>query len=234
MLKKNINNWLKRYESNQLIESKTVLLICAGNLPMVGLHDILCCYLMGCKVQIKLSKDDALLIPALLNVLSFFDSEIKHNFQIVTQKPTGYDIVIATGNNNSNRYFEHYFGNCPHLFRKNRTSIAVINEGVTKQQLQNLSKDIFHYYGLGCRSVTKLYLPIGFNKDRLFKAFYDYKEVINHNKYMNNYEYNKAIFLLQKIEFLDNGFLILKEDTNLFSPIGVLHYEYYIDLEKLN
>ena len=231
LTEKNILKWLSRY--NFVKKNKNVLIICAGNLPLVGFHDILCCLLLGFNVQIKLSRKDDVLIPSIIKILYFFDESIQKQIHVITDKPYGYDYVIATGSDNSNRYFEYYFGQKPHIFRKNRTSIAVINEEVEDKELLKLSHDILQYFGLGCRSVTKLYLPKGFSIEKLFKNLYIYKNLINHNKYMNNYAYNRSINLLEENQFYDNGFLILKEDENLFSPVSVVNYEYYSEIKDL-
>jgi hypothetical protein len=228
----NIEKWVSKYEISKTID-KNVLIICAGNLPLVGLHDVICCVLLNLNTQVKLSKNDDILIPAILNILYLFDSEIKNKVKICDEKPHNYNSVIATGSNNSNRYFEYYFGKIPHIFRKNRTSIAVIDSKVSDKELNNLSHDILQYYGLGCRSVTKLYLPENFSIDRIYNCVFNYKDLANHNKYMNNYDYNRSIFLLGKKLFFDNGFLILKEDKSLFSPISVVNFEYYSSLETL-
>ena len=228
----NIEKWINKYDIPNKID-KNVLIICAGNLPLVGLHDIICCVLFNLNTQVKLSKNDNILIPAILNILYLFDSELRVRIKICDEKPDNYNSVIATGSNNSNRYFEYYFGKFPHIFRRNRTSIAVIHSEITDHELKSLSHDMLQYYGLGCRSVTKLYLPENFSIDRIYNSVYDYKDLINHNKYMNNYDYNRSIFLLGKKLFFDNGFLILKEDKSLFSPISVVNFEYYSSLEIL-
>lgn len=229
----NLDKWLDNYSGLNSKYNKTVLIICAGNLPMVGWHDILCCFISGYSVKVKLSSDDDILIPAIVSLLQLFYPEIKNRVHFLKSKPENYDLVIATGSNNSNRYFNYYFGDLPHIFRNNRTSIAVLDHSTTKTELENLADDIFQYYGLGCRSVTKLYLPEGYDIDKLFKSVFKYKNVINHNKYMNNYDYNRSIYLLQSIKFLDNGFLILKECEDLFSPVSVVNYEFYKDLDNL-
>ena len=229
----NIDVWLSKYKIPTNI-NKNVLVICAGNLPLVGLHDVLCCIVLGLNVQVKLSKKDDVLLPLIIKLLSLFDENIKKQVVVLKEKPKDFDLVIATGSDNSNRYFDYYFGEYPHIFRKNRTSVAVIDDHVTDNQLLNLSHDILQYYGLGCRSVTKLYLPKKFDIDKLFKNFFHYKDLINHNKYMNNYDYNRSIFLLEKKLFFDNGFLILKEDKSLFSPISVVNFEYYSSMETLD
>ena len=228
----NIDKWMSKYDVPSSI-NKNVLIICAGNLPLVGFHDIVCCILLNINTQVKLSKNDNVLIPAILNVLYLFDSELQDRIKICNEKPDNYNYVIATGSNNSNRYFEYYFGKFPHIFRKNRTSIAVVHSEISNGQLKSLSHDMLQYYGLGCRSVTKLYLPEKFSLDRIYNSVFNYKDLINHNKYMNNYDYNRSIFLMGKKLFFDNGFLILKEDKSLFSPISVVNFEYYSSMETL-
>ena len=228
----NIDKWMSKYDVPSSI-NKNVLIICAGNLPLVGFHDIVCCILLNINTQVKLSKNDNVLIPAILNVLYLFDSELQDRIKICNEKPDNYNYVIATGSNISNRYFEYYFGKFPHIFRRNRTSIAVVHSEISDDQLKSLSHDMLQYYGLGCRSVTKLYLPEKFSLDRIYNSVFNYKDLINHNKYMNNYDYNRSIFLMGKKLFFDNGFLILKEDKSLFSPISVVNFEYYSSMETL-
>tara|TARA_B100001287_G_scaffold226189_1_gene195889 strand:+ start:16529 stop:17590 length:1062 start_codon:yes stop_codon:yes gene_type:complete len=229
-----LNSWLDKYNYLKFSPPKTVLVICAGNLPLVGWHDILCCIILKYNVKVKLSSGDKVLIPAILDLMSLLYPDINKQVEILETKPTDYDCVIATGSDNTNRYFDYYFGHVPNLLRKNRTSIAVIGEKISKDDLQLLACDVFNYFGLGCRSVTKLYIPKNFNIDQLFNAFFQFKDLVNHNKYMNNYDYNRSIFLLQSQEFLENGFVILKEDKRLFSPLSVLNYEFYDDISSLN
>ncbi len=230
----NLNSWLSCYPVPNKSSSKSVLLILAGNLPMVGWHDFICCFLMGFNVKIKLSHNDDVIIPFMIKLLSLFSVDLMKQVEIVEGKADKYDMVIATGTNNTNRYFEYYFGKKPHLFRKNRTSIAVIDENTTDSELDELSKDVFNYFGLGCRSVTKLYIKKGYDINKIFKSFYGANEVMNHVKYMNNYDYNKSIYLLENISFLDNGFMILREDEKLHSPVSVVNYEYYENIMELN
>jgi hypothetical protein len=135
--------------------------------------------------------------------------------------------VIATGSNNTSRYFEQYFGHLPHIIRKSRTSVAILSGNESDEELNALGRDIFDYFGLGCRNVSKVYLPEGYDMNRLFNALYPYHEIVNHHKYANNYDYNKAVWLLNAEKLLDNGFMLLKEDTSLASPTGSLYYEYY-------
>ena len=229
-----LNDWLNKYSFDYDSSNKTVAIICAGNIPMVGFHDVLCGYLSGHSLMIKLSSDDSLLIPAIVELMSNYDNNILDQISFVTTKLKGFDAVIATGSNNTSRYFNDYFGKYPNIIRQSRTSVAVLNGNETENDLMELAKDVFSYYGLGCRNVTKLFLPKGFDLDKIFKGFFHMKEIVNNNKYANNYDYYKAIFLLEKFEIIENGFIVLKEDKSLFSPIGTLYYEYYNELEQVN
>lgn len=224
-------NWVKDYPFNS---SKKVAVIAAGNIPMVGFHDVLSVLLSGHYLMLKCSSDDNRMIPYVLNLLIKLNPELENKFEIVQNKLEGFDAVIATGSNNTSKYFESYFSKYPHVIRKNRTSVAVISDDVKDEELKLLGKDIFQYFGLGCRNVSKIYIPKGFDLDRFFQAIYDYNEIINHNKYANNYDYQKAIHLMNRDEILDNGFLLLKEDDKLHSPLGMLYYERYENLEELN
>jgi hypothetical protein len=178
---------------------------------------------------VKLSSDDHLLMPALLKILARFDESIEAQIVYATGLMKDMEAVIATGSNNTSRYFEQYFGHLPHIIRKSRSSIAILTGGESEEELKSLGRDVFAYFGLGCRNVSKVYLPAGFDMDRLFKALYDYNAIINHHKYANNYDYNKAVWLLNNEKLLDNGFLLLKEDASIASPTGSLYYEFYAD-----
>lgn len=228
--KEKLENWLNFYDFSTL-KPKNIGLILAGNIPMVGLHDVLCVLFSSHKALIKLSSKDTILIPFLLNFWKDIDETV--DFEYV-EKLENYDAVIATGSNNSALYFESYFKNVPHIIRKNRTSVAVLSGNETNAQLQGLAEDIFTYFGLGCRNVTQLFLPENYDINTLFKAFFPYKEIINHHKYANNYDYHKAIFLLNKDMFWDNNFAMLKESDALFSPISVINYKFYQSIEDVN
>ncbi len=228
-----INNWLSNYNIPEQESNKTTAIIMAGNIPLVGFHDLLCVYLSGQQALIKLSTDDDKLIPALLKVWTCFDVNIPNRIKITQGKLENFDAVLATGSNNSARYFESYFGKYPHIIRKNRTSVALLNGTETDEELKALADDIFAYYGLGCRNVTKLYLPQGFDLDRIFKGLFHYQNVTDNKKYGNNYDYHKAIFLLERYDLLENGFILLKQDESLLSPIGTLYYEYYNDKSEI-
>ena len=230
----NLSIWLNKYSIDNNSDAKKVAIICAGNIPMVGFHDIICGYISGHSLLIKLSSDDAVLIPAVIELMSKFDDNIINQISFVSTKLKDFNAVIATGSNNTSRYFNDYFSKYPNIIRKSRTSVAVLNGEENDEQLVELAKDVFTYYGLGCRNVTKLFLPAGYDLNKLFKAFFFMQDVINNNKYANNYDYHKAIFLLDKFEIIENGFLILKEDKEIFSPIGTLYYEFYNQTEEVN
>lgn len=222
-----LNDWVNSYKVKDELNQKTIALIMAGNVPMVGFHDLLCVLISGNKALIKLSSDDNVLLPKVIDVLCTLQPEFNSHVEIASGKLENFDAVIATGSNNSARYFESYFGKYPSIIRKNRTSVAILNGTESEEDLEKLADDVFMFYGLGCRNVSKLYLPENFDKDRLFKAFFKYKHVIDNKKYANNYDYNKAIYLMNKIPILENGFLILKEDKGLNSPLSVLFFESY-------
>jgi hypothetical protein len=228
-----LEEWLNRYEWSNEGGPRKVGVICAGNLPLVGLHDVLSVLLTGHIAFIKLSSDDNLLMPALLNVLFRLDESIEEQVVFAEGLMKDMQAVIATGSNNTSRYFEQYFGHLPHIIRKSRTSVAILSGEETDEELKALGRDIFAYFGLGCRNVSKIYLPEGFDIDRLYRALYEYNAVINHHKYANNYDYNKAVFLMSNFKLLDNGFLTIKEDTSHASPISSVFYEYYTSIDQL-
>lgn len=225
-----LSTWLAPYPAGD--SKKTVGLVLAGNLPLVGFHDILCCAIMGFNIRIKASSDDAgltqLVIDQLIQIEPFFAEKIT-----LVDKLTDFDLIIATGSNNSARYFEYYFGQKPHIIRKNRNSVAVLTADESTEELIGLGNDIFNYFGLGCRSVSKLYLPKDYPVATFFEAIEQFSPIRNHFKYNNNYDYNKSIYLINKEKHYDNGFLLLKEDTNLSSPLAVVFYEEYTDIKEL-
>jgi len=230
LTEENLTNWLKNYSFSG--NPKNVGIIMAGNIPLVGFHDLISILLSGHNAFVKTSSKDDVLMNFVINYLQDFDEDLKNSIQ-KTERLQNHDAVIATGSNNTARYFEYYFKNVPHIIRKNRTSVAVLSGKESTDDLKNLAEDIFRYFGLGCRNVTKLYLLQGFNTDLLFEAFYDWNPIINHTKYSNNYDYNRAIYLMEQQPFLDNNFVILKESKDLHSPIGVVHYEFYENLGEV-
>lgn len=225
----NIKNWLANYKISH--HSKRVGLILAGNIPLVGFHDVICVILSNHIPIIKLSSKDKLILPFLLNKWGEF-SEWNLEYQMV-EKLTEYDAVIATGSNNTARYLEYYFKDSLSIIRKNRTSVAVLKGDETNEELQLLAEDIFRYFGLGCRNVTRFFIPKDFELSRLFENFIHFKDIINHHKYANNYDYNRAIYLLNQETFWDNNFVMLKEDEGLFSPLSVLNFSRYESIEQV-
>ncbi len=229
---KNLKGWLSPYNISG-DRDQTVALILAGNIPLVGFHDLLAVVLSGHKALIKLSSNDDILLPALVEILDDMVQGMKDLIRFEEERLSDFDKVIATGSNNTARYFEYYFSSKPNIIRKNRNSVALLTGNETRESLEALGQDVFQYYGLGCRSVSKIFVPQGYSFDVLFNAFEPYKNLIEERKYHNNYDYNKAIYLMSAFPFLDNGFLLLKEDPGYASPIGTLFYEYYQDLETV-
>ena len=228
-----LQHWISNYKLSEN-KSKSVALIMAGNIPLVGFHDFIAVFLSGNKAMIKLSSNDDKLLPALVNIMSLFNPEMNKWVEFAQSKLSNFDAVIATGSDNSSTYFQSYFGKYPHIIRKNRKSVAVLKGDETKEEIAELAKDIFTYYGLGCRNVSLVWIPEDFNLDRLFEAFYDYHDIINHNKYANNYDYNKAVYLMNLEEILDNGFLLVKEAKDLNSPLGMLHVARYTNSSQVH
>jgi hypothetical protein len=213
---------------------KTVAVIMAGNIPAVGFHDFICVLLSGNKILIKPSSDDKILITFLAEFLMELEPLFKESILFTDGRLVNFDAVIATGSNNSALYFEKYFGKYPHIIRKNRTSVAVLTGKETTEELNLLGNDIFDYYGLGCRNVSKLYVPKGYNFNKFYESIFSFSEIIQNKKYANNHEYNRAIYLLNQEIFLDNNFLILRETNSLHSPIAVLFYEQYENLTEVS
>ncbi|HTM99163.1 MAG TPA: acyl-CoA reductase [Pedobacter sp.] len=214
---------------------KKVGLILAGNIPLVGLHDVICVLATGNIALIKMSSSDDKLIPTVLKQLIALEPSLTDRIQYV-ERLQNFDAIIATGSNNSSRYFDYYFGKVPNIIRKNRNSIAVLSGNETKTEIEDLGHDIFDYFGLGCRNVSKIYIPKGYDMKNFFEPLEKYQPIINHFKYNNNYDYNKSIYLVNAVKHFDNGFLLVKEDTSFTSPLAVLFYEEYNsinDLEKL-
>lgn len=232
LTEENLNQWLSNYDLNTE-EPKTVAVIAAGNIPLVGLHDALSVLISGHKLQLKLSSNDQLLLPFLLNLLTDLEPEWKAYIDIVKGTVKDYDAVIATGSDNTARYFEHYFKGKPHIIRKNRNSVGVLSGEESQEELEGLADDIFRYYGLGCRSVSKLYVPEGYVFDKIFKAVFPWKRLLEHKKYENNYDYNKAVFLMSQFDFLENGFFMIMKDQRMASPIASVFYETYSDVNEL-
>jgi hypothetical protein len=213
-------------------EDKIIGLVTAGNIPLVGFHDFLCIFLAGYKMMVKASSKDEVLITHLVKKLSEWDARIASRISF-TPMLKGADAYIATGSNNSGRYFDYYFKKYPHIIRRNRTSVAVLTGHETAEELSSLADDVHLYFGLGCRNVTKLYVPVGYHFVPLLEAFRKYAYFIDHHKYKNNFEYYLAISLLNNQYYMTNGSVLLLENSAFFSPISVLNYEYYSDPEEV-
>ena len=230
-----LNAWLNPYTIKEPSASKNVLIIMAGNIPLVGFHDLLSVIIMGHNPVIKLSSNDNVLMPLIINIFIDLSPSNHNQIKFINDvKGRSFDAVITTGTDNSANYFKYYFKDAKKIIRKNRRSIAVLDGSESSQQIKGLANDIFLYYGLGCRNVSKLYLPCGYDLNILFKSFYSHKHVIEHKKYGNNYDYNKAIFLMGNNKLIENGFILLKEDSSLYSPVAMLYYEYYNDINDVD
>ncbi|MBT8256844.1 MAG: acyl-CoA reductase [Bacteroidia bacterium] len=233
LTKENLDNWLNKYHVQETTDPKKIAVIMAGNIPLVGFHDFLSVLITGHSILIKQASKDKHLLPYLVQYLFQVEPAFKEMIEFADGQLSGYDAVIATGSNNTSRYFEYYFKDKPSIIRHNRNSVALISGKETEDQLKNLGDDIFRYFGLGCRSVSKIFFPTGFNFDVFFNAVYPWHDIINYSKYANNYDYNKAVYLMSEFDMLDNGFLMIKEDSSYASPIATLFYEYYNNPSEL-
>lgn len=228
----NLRHWISNYQIKET-SPKTIGVVMAGNVPLVGFHDFLSVLVTGNKVQAKLSSNDKTLLPFLAKHLISVAPEFKEYIEFTEGKLTDFDAVIATGSNNTARYFDFYFGKYPHIIRKNRNSVAVLSGAETQEELTALADDIFRYFGLGCRNVSKIFIPENYDFEPFFKAMFHWKEIIHNHKYINNYDYNKAVYLMDGLPLLDNEFMLLKEDSGFSSPISVVFYEKYTSAEHL-
>lgn len=230
---KALRQWISKYTFVS-ISPKTIGLVLAGNIPLVGFHDVLSVLLCGHNATIKLSSTDPFLIPFLYQKLMYFDPIFNNRLQFTKERLERFDAVIATGSNNAARYFDHYFSKVPNIIRKNRNGVAVLTGNETQEELSGLANDIVRYYGLGCRSVSKIYVPQNYDLNLIFGALYPHAKLMDSAKYANNYDYNKAVFLMSEFELLDNGFFLFRESDAIDSPVACLHYSRYasrIELE---
>lgn len=228
LTEENLIKWADAYpeltaEANPL----RVGVIMAGNIPLVGFHDFLSVLISGNILVVKASSKDSELIAMISRILCSVNPGFTDRIYFTEDTLKTFDVVIATGSNNSSRYFEYYFGKYPHVIRRNRNSIAIIEGNETDEELKALGTDIFLYFGLGCRNVSKIYVPEGYDFSSMKRNWERFSGIIYHNKYANNYDYNKAIFLVNKEKFYDTGYLLLKEENKISSPVSVLYYEYY-------
>jgi hypothetical protein len=234
MDREDLVEWSQMYEMDSSRDPKTVAVVMAGNIPAVGFHDFLSIIMSGHKILAKLSTDDKYLIPAIADLMIAAEPGFSDLIEFTEGTIKDFDAVIATGSNNTARYFNHYFGKYPHIIRMNRNALAVLTGEEETEDLKSLGDDIFMYYGLGCRNVSKIMVPQDYNFKGFFEAIESFAAVANHHKYANNYDYNKSIFLVNGDAHFDNGFLLLKEATPMASQVSVLHYERYDNLDSVN
>lgn len=236
--KEELKNWSDSHQletfpsTSSGFKPQTIGIVMAGNIPLVGFHDFLSVFISGHKAVIKASSKDQVLIKHLVEKMGEWDEEIKELVQFADML-RGCDVYIATGSNNSSRYFEYYFGKYPHIIRRNRTSVAILTGEETNDELEKLANDVYLYFGLGCRNVTKIYVPANYDFVPLLAAFKKYNYLADHHKYKNNYDYNLALHLLNKKYYMANGSIMLIEDSSFFSPLSQLNYEFYRDKKEL-
>ncbi|MDN5202570.1 acyl-CoA reductase [Fulvivirgaceae bacterium BMA10] len=228
----NLQKWVSQYDLNET-EDKKIGVVMAGNIPLVGFHDYLSVLISGHTLIAKLSSQDPFLLPFITDKLIEIEPRFKEKI-FFKEKLNDLDAVIATGSDNTAKYFNYYFSKIPNVIRQNRTSCAVLTGNENNEELQALGKDIFQYYGLGCRNVSKLFVPEGYDFTNLIESLKGWEHIGQHHKYHNNYDYNKSIYLVNGEEHLDTGFLLIKRDEGMVSPISVLFFEPYADHESLS
>jgi hypothetical protein len=231
--KNELENWLSNYEVNSTDNPKTIAIVAAGNIPMVAFHDILCVLITGNALQLKLSEKDKFLLPFLLNKLIEIEPAFKNKIAI-QEKLENFDAIIATGSNNSAKYFEYYFGKYKNIIRRNRNSIAILNGNESLEEIEKLSDDIFDYFGLGCRNVSKIFIPNDFEIISLKDGFSKHIDVMQHNQYMNNLDYQRTLYLMNQTPLVDIDFINITENKSLHSPISCLHVERYETIDDVN
>jgi hypothetical protein len=228
LTEENLIKWTKKYpELQEKRKSVKAGIIMAGNIPLAGFHDFLSVLISGNNLIAKTSTKDSELIVFVSNILCDVNQKFRDKIEFTEGTLSDFDVVIATGSDNSSRYFEYYLGKYPHIIRKNRNSIAIIEGNESDSELRDLGTDILTYFGLGCRNVSKIYVPKGYDFSAITSNLTAFAGIIHHSKYANNYDFNKAVYLVNKEDFYDSGFLLLKEDRRISSPVSVLHYEYY-------
>lgn len=227
-----LNTWLNRYDLSE-IQAKNVGVVMAGNIPLVGIHDAICVLLSGHKLTAKLSSQDEVLMKYILEEIVRVDPGFADKIA-VAERLTKVDAVIATGSDNTARYFNYYFNKIPHIIRKNRTSVAILDGTESFDDLEALGSDIFLYFGLGCRNVSKILIPENFDIQSLIGHWNRFRQIGDHHKYHNNYHYQRSVFLMNQTPHVDNGFVLMHKHTNLVSPIGVVYYDYYKNIEEIN
>lgn len=224
--------WAEKYDCCQEIKNpKNIGVVMAGNIPLVGFHDFLCVFISVHKITIKLSAKDDVLLKHLVEQMFRWNANLQNQI-VFAETLKKCDAYIATGSNNSSRYFEYYFGKYPNIIRRNRTSVAVLTGNETEEELLKLSNDIQLYYGLGCRNVTKLYVPNNYNFIPLLNALKVYEYYLDNHKYKHNYDYHLALLIMGNKQYMNNGSIVFTENENLFSPISQVHYEIYENTDE--
>lgn len=226
--------WMEPYLDSltETVPSKDIAVVNAGNIPLVGFHDFLSVLISGNSYTGRNASDDMILLPYIASLLIGAEPSFREKIRF-TDRLKDFDAVIATGSTNTSRYFNYYFEKYPHIIRKNRNGLAVLEGDETESELKALGRDVFSYFGLGCRSVSKIYLPAGYDLNKLFAAWFDHSYLMQHNKYMNNFEHNNAVLLLKQVPFLQNGFVILLENKAIASPVSIVHYQFYDNRKEL-
>jgi hypothetical protein len=224
----NLIRWTNGYPGlSETMKPLKVGVIMAGNIPLAGFHDFISVLITGNDLIVKTSSKDSELITYIGNILCRIEPGFRNRIEFIEGALNKFDIVIATGSDNSSRYFDYYFGKYPNIIRKNRNGIAILEGDESEDEIKELGSDIFSYFGLGCRNVSKIYVPEGFDLLSITKYWDSFGWVINHQKYANNYDFNKAVFIVNKEAFIDSGYLLLKEDIKISSPVSVLNFDYY-------
>ncbi len=233
MLKRDLlNQWAAHYQLDDNILPRTVGIVMAGNIPLVGFHDFLSVFVSGHRQMVKLSEKDRILLPHLVDQLTRWEGEVGKSV-VFADLLAGCDAYIATGSNNSARHFHHYFGKYPSLIRSNMTSVAILTGSESIKDLESLADDVHTYFGLGCRSITHLYVPAGYEFENLLQVFKKYEYLMDHTKYRNNYDYNLALLIMNQKLYMTNGSTILTEGEELFAPVSQLFYTFYGDKDVL-
>lgn len=228
--KQRLENWISNYSLAST--AKQVGIVMAGNIPLVGFHDFICGFLSGHRLAIKLSGKDSILFPFLLRKLGEWEPEVLEQVK-VQERLNGCDAYIATGSNNTARYFEEYFGKYPNIIRRNRTSVAILTGKEDRGTLELLADDVYMYFGLGCRNITQVCVPDAYDFEPLLRAFDKYAAYADKHKYKNNYDYHLALYLLNRVPYMSNSSILLVENQLPFSAVSVLHYRYYNDKSAL-
>jgi hypothetical protein len=228
LTEENLVKWTSTYNGiNDEVNPLRVAVIMAGNIPLVGFHDFLSVLITGNNLIAKTSSKDSELLIVITSILCKINPQFKERIEFTDSTLANFDAVIATGSDNSSRYFDYYFGKYPNLIRRNRNSIAILEGDETDEEMERLGTDIFSYFGLGCRNVSKIYIPEGFDLGKGSKKWDSFHNIVSHSKYSNNYDFNKAVYIVNKENFHDTGYLLIKEDTRISSPVSVLYFEYY-------